>query len=360
MEKMPGYSTRTEDRARHSEGRMRPYEDSLHSHEGRIGPYEENLRSYEARGRAYDPQNVPAKDSVMSYERSPDYKRDSEKNLLIKLIFALATVFVVLLVASIVFINAAPGIKQASDYRLAMTLLDNGDYAAAKIAFERLGNYADSPRHLVECENHLKYQDAAYLFSTANYKGALELFTSLAAIGFLDARDKTIQCRYLIAIQEFEAGNFDTAFYGFEALGDYFDSADRAQACIAPLPEHGVLYLNPAYQSTSVTLYIDASTTPKPVFLKIVRGETLVASIFLHAGGQSSIKLPEGSYVVREAYGEHWFGDELLFGSRGTYCIMSFDGNESVYFERNYEYTLSLFITGSGNVGNKPIDIGSF
>ncbi|MCL2756506.1 MAG: hypothetical protein FWD43_00280 [Coriobacteriia bacterium] len=285
----------------------------------------------------------------------------STRNLIVACIIGLVAVIALSGVSVLVYISIAPGIIQERVYREAITLFENGDYVAAKTAFENLGEFSDAPLRVKECQNHLDYQEAELLLSSRKYDKALRLFSSLAAIEFLDSKDKTSQCQYALAMSDFEAGNLEQAFYGFQMLGNYSDAVSRAESCLAAYPEQGVLYRNPGYGSTLVTLLIDATASELPFYLKLFNNDTHVASLFIHPGGESTIKLPAGTYTIKEAYGEHWFGDDLLFGSKGFYGIMLFENDsESVHFERFYEYTLRLFSSSSGNVGNKPTDKDSF
>ena len=309
------------------------------------------------------------------------------------LVISLVAAFVVV-VGAIAAIAIIPGIIQENDYQNAISLMNEGDYAAARQALLEMGDYEDAAYYAEECQKHLDYEQADSVYSTGNYEGARKLFRKLALIGFLDSEERVLQCDYAIAIRLFQDGRYDEAYDAFSALalrgyldasdrmdectyssandlfetgnreeayylfitlGDYSDAASRAEACLSPRPGTGVLYQNESYYSTSVRVVIDASRTLLPVYIKMYSYDAYVAAIFINEGDTATIELSAGTYTIKEAYGSLWFGDDIMFGYGGRYMIMLLDDNETVYLQNWYEYTIYLNVESEGNIGSKEI-----
>ncbi|MCL1890993.1 MAG: zinc ribbon domain-containing protein [Coriobacteriia bacterium] len=327
--------------------------------------------------------------------QAPQKKKRSKKGLIISLI-------VLLLLAALgtAAVLVVPGLLQAQNYEKAQATMDAGDYKEAHALFSNLGDYEDAEKLAVECQRHIDYQKADDAFEVGMYEEAREIFAELGADGFLDAKDRVNDCDYKIAEGLFADGNYteardlfwslsvvdykdaaeqvkaceyklaeklladgdrEGAYYAFIELDDYSDAKAKAESCLVDTPKEGVLFQNTKFKSSDVSLKLDANKTPWPVYLKIYSGDTHVATVFLNKGGKATINLPAGTYTFREAYGEAWFGEELMFGEKGTYSTMLFDGGkDTAKLEKNYTYTLTLYQSDAGNVGSEAVDRDNF
>ena len=134
--------------------------------------------------------------------------------------------FSVLLLAFLLVISLT-GCK-GSDYKQAMELYANDDYAAALAIFTELGDYKDSSDMVCAC----KYEIAQQLLLDGDYEGALAVFEELG--DYKDCREqieivleKQKSEAYAEAFALLEIGNYQQAYAAFEALGDYRDSATQ-------------------------------------------------------------------------------------------------------------------------------------
>lgn len=107
----------------------------------------------------------------------------------------------------------------SSDYKKAVALFDEGDYAAAYEMFIALGDYNDSPEMATQCQ----YELATDLMEKGDYKSAATTFGTLGS--YADSEELATECRYKYAVDLVASGDYETAAVEFEALGDYEDSA---------------------------------------------------------------------------------------------------------------------------------------
>ena len=123
----------------------------------------------------------------------------------------------------------------SSDYKKASDALAAGDYEAALAGFEALADYKDSADKVSEC----RYQLALAEFDGGSYEKALDAFNALG--GFSDSADKAKECRYRLALEELDGGSYEKAIAGFEALGDYADAAQRVKEATLALTKEKVV-----------------------------------------------------------------------------------------------------------------------
>lgn len=114
-------------------------------------------------------------------------------------------------------------------YDKAAAALENGDNETACVLFEALGNYEDSLEKLTLAEKAardtwLRAADEAHKTDPAR---AFILHLYLQNDGAAPASDEAVYAAALALEQE---GAYAQALCGFQALGDYMDSAERAAA----------------------------------------------------------------------------------------------------------------------------------
>ncbi len=137
-------------------------------------------------------------------------------------------------------------------YQQAVSLREEGRLAEARDKFVEAGNLHDSTDQLYEILEVLA-KDEVYEFALLDVKygrleDALVRFETLD--GYLDSADQAVQVREAIHQQRYEeaarAEDSSRAFLIYLALGDYQDSAARAEAL---QPETGILSLFNAAES---------------------------------------------------------------------------------------------------------------
>lgn len=125
---------------------------------------------------------------------------------------------------------------------------------------------------------------------------------------------------------------------------------------VQPLPETGAtnkpnLYGDPPLQ---------IKTNPgSHYWVKIVNAyneREEVVSYFIRGGETLDVNLPMGSYVVKYAYGDTWYGREHLFGENTGYS----KADEVLEFYRNQGYVIELIQQLNGNLHTTAIDESQF
>ena len=172
-----------------------------------------------------------------------------------------------LALGSAAYLFVALGLPELK-YQTAVSTLQSGDYAQARVAFEALDGYRDSDTWIQQCDllgaqDQLKkgtsdsieaamrtlralgdypgakdamqeanYLKAGLLSDARDYDAAVELYESLGA--YRDSAEKARAARYQIATAEMDAGDYDSAAAKFEALGNYKDAAALKRECVSP------------------------------------------------------------------------------------------------------------------------------
>lgn len=85
-----------------------------------------------------------------------------------------------------------------------------------------------------------------------------------------------------------------------------------------------------------------------------------VISVFVRGGERTRINVPLGSYQVKYASGDKWYGYEYLFGLSTNYSrakeVFRFDFDGTQYTG----YTITLYQVANGNLQTESIPKSSF
>ncbi len=173
---------------------------------------------------------------------------------------------------------------------------------------------------------------------------------------------------YIAAAAQNRRGNNFTAYKAFLELGDFKDSAERAQACKLKFPKNSQVYRNSQYKGGRSELRIKTSedegcATLVKVYTKA--DETHVASVFIKAKGSYTISLPAGDYIVKVGAGHTWFGPNEAFGidfDESRYRRLTFEdtGTDVLTQKSRYRTTLTLGGATENNVGSQHEDPSAF
>lgn len=113
----------------------------------------------------------------------------------------------------------------ASDYKKAVTSMENGDYEDAREIFTALGDYKDAAAKITECD----YNMALFAMAAAKYDEAIAGFTALG--DYEDSASRLTRCLYSKANVLFDGGHLAEAEEIYASLGDYEDCAERVKEC---------------------------------------------------------------------------------------------------------------------------------
>ena len=97
-------------------------------------------------------------------------------------------------------------------------------------------------------------------------------------------------------------------------------------------------------------------------YLKLVDAESgnTVYVFYVRSGETLDVKVALGTYVLRYASGETWYGPEHLYGPRTRYA----EGGDPLAFSQSgnmvYGNSVTLYTVLGGNFDTKNIDAGGF
>lgn len=109
-------------------------------------------------------------------------------------------------------------------YERAQIFLGIGDYITAREIFQQLGCYEDAEKYALYCAGRQAMAEGDWALAQAN----LQLIDPFASSGWCLA--------YIDAARLAEEGDLSGALSGFEALGSFLDSDDRANKLRAEIP----------------------------------------------------------------------------------------------------------------------------
>lgn len=112
-------------------------------------------------------------------------------------------------------------ISDLMDYKSATALMDEGKYAEAISAFEKLGDFKECKTNILEC----KYLEANKHMEDSKYYLAISEFEKIS--DYKDSKDKISECKYQGAVQDLDKKDYQGAISSFVDLGDYKDSAKQ-------------------------------------------------------------------------------------------------------------------------------------
>ena len=147
-----------------------------------------------------------------------------------KLHFKRRTAF---LIAGVIFCVIAamiimPKFDELKAYNNANNLMKNGEYEAARIAFESLGTYRESIQKAEECkelQKEEKYQDALELLAQKDYEKAISQLRSLG--DYSDSVERYKMAAYQYASQLLKDAKYTKAIEYFSEAKDYKDASDK-------------------------------------------------------------------------------------------------------------------------------------
>ena len=128
------------------------------------------------------------------------------------------------------------------NYEKAVQMLENGQYAEAVEAFEKLGDYEDSAEMAVISRKERFYQEGLKQMDAGEYDLALAAFSIVDDTEYKDVEQKVqeiltiqenqeLESAYQQAVVELKEGNYDAAREMFIELGDYSDSTQMIKEC---------------------------------------------------------------------------------------------------------------------------------
>ncbi len=132
------------------------------------------------------------------------------------------------------------------------------------------------------------------------------------------------------------------------------------QNAVDPLPLTGVMTRN--FFGTGVAPLEIKTTSGKHYYIKVVdwTSKREILTAFIRGGEPFETEVPVGSYQIKYAAGESWFGPLLDFGEAAAYsrCDDRFDFTKTA--EGYSGYTIELILQTRGNLDVDPISAEDF
>ena len=245
---------------------------------------------------------------------------------------------------------------------------DPAAWEKAADAYRKIGE-SKANNQATTCQNTATFYSASQLMAEKDWDGALALLADLPD-DFMGSGDLKQECETWKIYEQAEALLAENHYYDAYKLFNSISSAsyegmsdpgERAQACVQPFPEAGVVYRADGYGEETTELVIESDNAYENSYYKIYDGNTLALTVAVPAGGSATFRFPSGTYRINESYGSQWFGTDDMFGDDGAYFTCTFGGEDSFTFEYGNGYIMSSAGEGGGtSVGNHSTDRGSF
>ena len=154
--------------------------------------------------------------------------------------------------------------------------------------------------------------------------------------------------------------------YAGQDLGEVDKAWNTLKSAIAE-PKNGQIF-EAAARGGYGTLTVE--TGHSPAFIKVVsiNDPKKVLSFYVRADSKATVHVRNGTYTLRYATGERWFGKKLMFGSGTSY--QSFDDNLGFSSKIGYTGTgrevkfatwkVILYPVAGGTAGTTPINADEF
>lgn len=123
-----------------------------------------------------------------------------------------------------------------------------------------------------------------------------------------------------------------------------------------PLPETGATNKPNLYGDSPLQIKTNSGSHYWVKIVNAYNEQEEVVSYFIRGGETLDVTLPTGSYVVKYAYGDTWYGEEHLFGENTGYS----KADEVFEFYHNQGYVIELIQQLNGNLHTTIIDESQF
>lgn len=130
-----------------------------------------------------------------------------------------------------------------------------------------------------------------------------------------------------------------------------------------PLPPTGIM--EPVARQVTEDQSAPFQVTNSPNVNSVVRlvrvaDGAVIMSAFVRAGETLDLDVPLGSYIVRVASGQVWYGSDVRFGPSTQYVVLDSTFTFSIEGMTRKGHQLELKATAAGNLGDSPISASNF
>lgn len=151
-----------------------------------------------------------------------------------KVIATVAAILVaVVLLAGLTVKVIIPAVETSNTYKSAVSMMAEGRYEEAESTFLALGDYKDASTQALEC----RYQLAQQLLENGDYAAAIDTWNQIS--GYADSSGRAEEALFMWKEQDYlnalalkESGAYKEAAGEFARLEDYKDSAEQQSQCL--------------------------------------------------------------------------------------------------------------------------------
>lgn len=157
---------------------------------------------------------------------------------------------------------------------------------------------------------------------------------------------------YQAGLQYMKEEKYYSAYVAF-GWSSLEEAEEMAKSCIKSWPKTGEIWHNSSIKGKiSLTVKVNQDSE-RAMLMRIFKGDTQVSCLFIGGTGQATVKLPAGTYTIKDGTGYQWFGLKEAFGRDGDYEVMTFGENdqETVTLESRYDYTIRVNVSDSSSSG---------
>lgn len=186
-----------------------------------------------------------------------------------------------------------------------------------------------------------------------NYVYGLSTFAALIIFYFIYSINLDANARLNIP----EETNYRTDYSNQPEETQHYESFKAKELL---LPENGsVKYFTKARRVAPLQIFTRSNANYYLKLEDIYSGKTTL-TVFIRGGQSVNLKVPLGSYYMKYASGEKWYGDEILFGPYTSYSKAIEVFNFELQGNQYIGYTVELYLQSNGNLNIDEITANEF
>lgn len=155
-----------------------------------------------------------------------------------------------------------------------------------------------------------------------------------------------------------------TPQYTYSAPRNYTPTYDTTRPAftepVQPLPLSGTVHLWHSAEAVAPFAINPHSDANYLVKLVDAYSRTEVMRVFVRGGSPIEVKVPLGTYEIRYASGDQWYGYQHLFGPDTAYAKADKTFDFRIIGNQVSGYTLTLYKVRNGNLHTSPINAREF
>ncbi len=174
-----------------------------------------------------------------------------------------------------------------------------------------------------------------------------EFFAPRHAVTFISPAERDYE--YDRGVECMEQGLYFSAYEWLIQSGTR-GADELAESCKLPWPKNGEVWRAEGLGAGDMELTIEVNQPDDTAYFALLyRDGAHVSDLFVGGTGKATVRLPGGSYTIKDGSGETYYGVREMFGRYARYETLEYDeeGTTVAYLEKGHGYVLSINITQS-------------